>query len=305
MNAAPRATLPRPDGLDLRADPQDRADLRRRRSGPLVRVAAALVLAAAGLGAWWWWSAEPNAPAVSAPQPAAVNAVVAPATPEASVLHYPLPPAADASALDAGGAAAALAALLGPGASHWLLADDIPRRLVATLDNLGRDHAPVAAWPVLPTPGRFLAGEGSEPQAIDAANAARYEPFVAAIDHVDPVAAVDLYQRMYPLLQHAYRELGFGGRDFNDRVVAVTDLLLATPEPAQVRVVLPEVKGPVPSQRPWVRYEFADPSLQALSAGQKMLLRVGPANERRLKAKLRALRAELLRRSPPQSVPAR
>lgn len=304
MNAAPRATLLRPDALELRADPQDRTDLRRKRSGARSLALAVLVVAAAVAGAWWWWRAAPTPTAPSPPLSAPPqDATVSPAP--APDLHYPLPPAADATALDAGGVAAALAALLGAGASHWLVGDDLPRRLVATLDNLGRDHAPVAAWPIVPTPGRFLAADGTGPAPIAAENAARYEPFVAAVAHVDPQAAVDLYQRMYPLLQHAYRELGFGGRDFNDRVVAVLDLLLATPEPAQVRVVLPQVKGPVPSQRPWVRYEFADPSLQALSAGQKMLLRVGPANERRLKDKLRALRAELLRRSPPQPVPAR
>jgi hypothetical protein len=46
-----------------------------------------------------------------------------------------------------------------------------------------------------------------------------------------------------------------------------------------------------------VRYEFVDPALESLSAGQKILLRVGPANERRLKAKLSELRRELLARS--------
>lgn len=56
-----------------------------------------------------------------------------------------------------------------------------------------------------------------------------------------------------------------------------------------------EVKGPVPSTRPWVRYEFADPELQNLSAGQKILIRMGPAHERRLKQKLGELRANLVR----------
>jgi hypothetical protein len=68
--------------------------------------------------------------------------------------------------------------------------------------------------------------------------------------------------------------------------------LLAAPEPAApVRVQLTEVKGEWSSARPWVRYEFADPQLQALSSGQKIMVRVGLVNERRLKARLKALRA--------------
>jgi len=65
-----------------------------------------------------------------------------------------------------------------------------------------------------------------------------------------------------------------------------------------VPLQLTQVKGPIPSERPWVRYEFADPQLESLSAGQKILLRMGPVNQRRLKGKLEAIRAELVMRSP-------
>ena len=86
-----------------------------------------------------------------------------------------------------------------------------------------------------------------------------------------------------------------GDRYFNDRLVEVIDLLLATPEPAEPpRLRLTEVKGPIAPERPWVRYEFADPRLQSLAAGQKILVRMGLANERRVKAWLTAFRAELL-----------
>jgi hypothetical protein len=64
-----------------------------------------------------------------------------------------------------------------------------------------------------------------------------------------------------------------------------------------LKLRLTEVKGPIASLRPWVRYEFADPALEALSSGQKILLRVGPVNERRLKEKLAQLRSELASRA--------
>jgi hypothetical protein len=100
------------------------------------------------------------------------------------------------------------------------------------------------------------------------------------------------------VLQGAYQELGFPNGYFNDRLVAVIDLLLAAPQTEYpIRVQLMEVKGPIASLRPWVRYEFADPALESLSAGQKMLVRMGPVNQRRLKAKLAELRDELARRT--------
>jgi hypothetical protein len=53
-------------------------------------------------------------------------------------------------------------------------------------------------------------------------------------------------------------------------------------------------------ERPWVLYEFDDPALQALSAGQKMLLRMGPVNERRMKTKLAEIRRLVTADAPPR-----
>ena len=56
---------------------------------------------------------------------------------------------------------------------------------------------------------------------------------------------------------------------------------------------LVQVAGQVPSLQPWVRYEYVDPQLQALSAGQKIMVRVGLKNEQRLKAVLSKVRARV------------
>jgi len=42
-----------------------------------------------------------------------------------------------------------------------------------------------------------------------------------------------------------------------------------------------------------VLFEFADPSLEQLSAGQKIMIRIGPVNESRVKAKLADIRHAL------------
>jgi len=174
----------------------------------------------------------------------------------------------------------------------FLQMDGLVRRVVATVDNLGREHTPARLWPVNPTPERFAVVGSGPVQTIGLDNAARYGALVRWIESVDMERAVALYARLYPLFQQAYEELGYPGRYFNDRLVAVIDHLLQAPEPASpVAVKLTEVKGDVPSTRPWVRYEFADPQLQSLSSGQKIMVRVGLENERRLKVRLKALRA--------------
>jgi hypothetical protein len=92
---------------------------------------------------------------------------------------------------------------------------------------------------------------------------------------------------LYPLFQQAFVELGYPDGYFNDRLIEVIDHLLEAPEP----------KGPVKLVSPKVLYEFADPELERLSSGQKMMIRVGPENEARLKAKLREIRAAVAAQS--------
>jgi hypothetical protein len=174
----------------------------------------------------------------------------------------------------------------------FLQLDGFVRRAVATVDNLARSQAPVMVWPVIPTPQRFTTQRGENGvETIHPGNSQRYVPLVLMIESVDTGKAVDLYRSLYPLFQQAYEELGFPGRYFNDRLVQVLDHLIATPVPTEaLAVTLVDVKGTVPSTRPWVRYELADPALESLSAGRKMLLRTGPDNQRRLQAKLKDIR---------------
>lgn len=183
----------------------------------------------------------------------------------------------------------------------YLLLEKFVYRVVATVDNLARPLAPPSRWPIHTAPGRFTVVKGKDGTVIGAKNAARYAPFVALVESVDSARAVALYRQLYPLFQHAYEELGYSGKYFNDRLIAVIDLLLQTPEPAgALKVELPEFPGPLKPTRPWVLYRFADPALEDLASGQKILLRVGITNEKRLKAKLAEIRKLIVEQKPSQ-----
>jgi hypothetical protein len=274
-------------------------------------VAALLILLLLG-GAWYFWQQRfvlpPLTPPPTEPAPVAAAPPPAPSAPPAGIQH-PIdeaPPVAAASApapltLDNADPVmrSALVELLGSKAIAMLQTDDFARRVVASVDNLGRSQAASRLWPVTPTPGRFSVQAGDGGDQVAAANAARYDAFVALATSVDPKRAAAMYRRHYALFQRAYQELGYPDRYFNDRLVAVIDQMLATPDPATPPTLrLVEVKGPIAAgaDRPWTRYEFTDPALEALPAGSKVLLRMGPAHAQRVKAQLRALRAEIARK---------
>ena len=169
-------------------------------------------------------------------------------------------------------------------------------------------------WPLPRTPGQLVLQEQNGQTLLAAENAQRYRPWVQAVQAVDAQRAADLYRQLYPIFQRAYEDLGYPGRYFNDRLVQVIDHLLATPElPDPILVHLPEVKpgqtqAPDGSEQdsgtehrmvqPWVHYEFTDLQLQKLSAGQKIMLRIGEGNRLALKAKLREFRAAITATNP-------
>lgn len=286
-------------------DTRDAPEFRPRRETPIgTIVVGVLVLLAAAFFGWRWYQQQQQKPAEPVPvaaapndAPAAPPPAAAPTGPQNPVdaLAQPdpaLPKLADSDAR----VTKALSELLGAKrVAEFLRPDGIVRRFVATVDNLPREHAPPSVWPVQPAGQRFITeGPQGGVQTIAANNAARYNGIVLLAESVDPAKAAVVYAKLYPLFQQAYEELGYPGRYFNDRLIAVIDHLLQAPEPkGPVQVRLVEVKGDVPSQRPWVRYEYVDQQLESLSAGQKILVRMGPENERKAKASLRGLRQQI------------
>jgi hypothetical protein len=168
------------------------------------------------------------------------------------------------------------------------LTADVVRRIVATIDNLPRKHVSPRLLPLRPPPGDTVTNGRGEAVRLSPRNYARYARHVALAKAVDAKKVVAIYVYYYPLFQQSYEELGYPNRYFNDRVVDVIDHLLATPD----------VQGPVELVRPKVFYEFADPELEELSAGQKVLVRIGPENAAVIKAKLREIRRELVAEAP-------
>jgi hypothetical protein len=257
---------------------------------PLVGVAIAVAIAV--LGAWFYWHSHdtlPKAP-VAAEQ-------AAPAAPPEDRIEHPVPAAPEgapkATLPDLADSDAAISAALGDAAGAsiipYVVPESVIRHIVVTVDNLARQKIAVSKRPIAPPAGAFIA-EGDELHAtLDTQNFQRYEPMVGLLRKADMQRIAAVYLRFYPLFQKAYQDLGYPNGYFNDRLVQVIDVLLATPQ----------LTGPVELSRPNVMYIFADPKLEARPAGQKVLIRMGPDNAAAVKAKLMELRG-IITAAPPR-----
>lgn len=275
-----------------------------------------LLLAAAGIAAGiYLWQMDPvprlparsTAPQTTAPadgpvdradavsEPVPAEPPVAAAEPnELNEPKFPLPQTAapaDAAALPAAGDSDSpiLDSLLSLASreqlAQFLNLQDFARRFVVTVDNLPRQLVP-AQWSALrPIPGPFAVADDGERMTLQPENFQRYEAFVRFAESLDPKAVAKVYLRFYPLLQEQYREMGYPQGHLNDRVVAAIDDMLTAPE----------VSGPIRVVQPKVQYRFDDPLLESLSAGRKIMIRVGPENAARLKQVLRGLREQIIR----------
>lgn len=179
--------------------------------------------------------------------------------------------------------------------SLLLIREQIIPRIVATVDALPRSAWGSRLLPAKPPQGAFVTENDKGIISVGSQNAARYAPYMEIVDSVDPKALVAWYVQSYPLFQQAYRQLGYPKGYFNDRLIVAINDMLATPELAEPQALTLDAAKSV--------YRYADPAMESLSAGQRLLLRTGPANEVKIKDKLRAIRGQLVGHGP-QAGPA-
>jgi len=243
----------------------------------------------------WFGSTPAVHMAASAPAAASVPAVTSSATATAaavasSPLQLPAPTASLPALRDSDAfVLRALGTLLSKPALAWLVPQRLVLHFVATVDNLARPVVPLQVWPVHPLPGALRTQGQGDTLAIAPDNARRYLPYVHLLTALDPQRAAQMYLQLYPLCEQAWRELGHPKSAFNDRLLAVLANLQAAPEP----------QPPVLLRQPKVLFTYADPALEAASAGQKILMRMGLDDERAVKDWLRQFRQALLAQMQP------
>jgi hypothetical protein len=263
---------------------EDPQELRRRRLAWIIGSIIVIVVLVGG--GWYWYLRSHAAAPVEEPVRAATPA---PANTGPEIAH-PLAGAGSSAALPALNDSDqvvidSLVGVLGKEpVAQYLVPQSVVRHFVVTVDNLPRHKVAVDLRPVKPTAGQTVTMTQGDITTLSDANFARYAGLVRVIQNADTKSLVVVYERLYPLFQQAYEDLGYPGKYFNDRLVETIDDMLATPD----------VQGPIQLVQPRVFWAYADSSLEDRSAGQRLLIRMGPANERTIKAKLREFRAAII-----------
>jgi hypothetical protein len=166
---------------------------------------------------------------------------------------------------------------------RWMSSADLVRRFVGSLFAVAEGNSPRTFVAFLAPSVPFKALYRSGRPFASPASYARYDAIANAVGLLDVQQAAAAWRALEPLLARAHQEIAPPGRTLAQTLDEATAHLLAPRLPdSAARLV---ERGAV--------YAYVDPELERLTAAQKHLLRMGPANARVVQTKLRELRAAL------------
>lgn len=172
-----------------------------------------------------------------------------------------------------------------PDFAQWLENKNIIRRCVAIVDNIANGVSPVPHLQFLEPMGQFKVIKKNGEIILDPASYIRYQPITMVLVSLDSEKLVRAFHQLAPVIEEAYRELGYPGTKFQETLLDAINVLLKTPIP----------EGEILLEEKVTTYAFADPHLEALSDAQKHFLRMGPQNVKKIQAKLREIKTALER----------
>jgi Protein of unknown function (DUF3014) len=221
---------------------------------------AVVVVAAAGVG--YWYLKRPQAP----PPPPAQPQAQAPRPADA-----PLPPPEKSDA-QMRKDLASLSSM--PEWARWLGVSDLLDRFVVFVDNVAEDVSP----------RKQLDFISVQPQKSERLDTSRYDRIVAVIASVDAKGAAQVVRDMHPLLESAYRKLGYPDRKFDQVAAKALQRIIDAPVVEKPPRLVPKGAN---------NFGFEEEKLEAQGPVEKLLVRMGPRNTRILQDKARELAAAL------------
>ena len=166
-----------------------------------------------------------------------------------------------------------------------VLADEqLIRSIVVFVDNISRGEFPQTSLPYKRIEQEMSVRNIDENLFVMKANAhERFNQLIDTFVAVDTDQAMILYRTLQPLFQQAYAEIGSRNVNFDDTLRSAINAVRRSPN----------AEGPYQLVKPSVMFLYADASIENMEEMQKQLIRIGPENTEKLKAKLRQFSEQL------------
>lgn len=173
-----------------------------------------------------------------------------------------------------------------------IIDDDMVRRFVVFTDNFAQGTVAYEHSPFILPKTKFSVGtdkaltENENVLQWNEDSSKRFALYIDLLRSMDSDSLVQWYLEVKPLVDEAYRELGYDDDFTNTLQSAITRVL---------DMELP--KSSMDLVQPSVMYKFSDPQLEALPASDKLLLRLGKDNLLVMKSILLELHEKLAKQT--------
>ena len=158
-----------------------------------------------------------------------------------------------------------------------LLNKNLARQFVVFVDNLAHGELARKASPLIGPKQSFDALDVTNKTYLDPDSYHRFDMYADLLQTMNTDAVVSTYKLLLPLLNDAFAELGYETVTFNQRLkAAIKEMLNA-----------PIIEQPIELTSISVNYKFKDADLENLPDAQKLMIRMGPENTRKVKTALR------------------
>ncbi|PKG78966.1 DUF3014 domain-containing protein [Shewanella sp. Actino-trap-3] len=160
-----------------------------------------------------------------------------------------------------------------------ILKKDIARQFVVFVDNLAQGNMVRKASPLKGPDTKFTVSEITNKIYLNPDSYHRYDLYANFIEELSDKDLISTYNELKPLFTEAFTELGYSNIDFDTRMQQVFSMVADAPI----------IEDPIELSSISVNYKFVDPNLEALPNAQKLLIRMGPENARKIKAAVKKL----------------
>ena len=195
---------------------------------------------------------------------------------DATVVVEPLPALSDS---DDFVEAKTLAIANGMKIAPMIVKKDIARQFVVFVDNLAQGDLVRKASPLKGPDTQFSVSEITNKTFLNPDGYHRYDVYANFIAGLSDKDLITTYTELKPLFTEAFTELGYNDVDFDKRMQQAFSMIINAPI----------IEDPIELSSISVNYKYVNPNLEALPNAQKLLLRMGPENTRKIKAAVKKL----------------
>lgn len=164
-----------------------------------------------------------------------------------------------------------------------IIQQNLARQFVVFVDNLAQGELARKVSPMKGPNRTFTVSEITNKTYLNPDSYHRYDMYADLLANIDTGKLSATYQQLSPLFEQAFGELGYQELRFKERLIDAIDVMLEAPI----------IETPIELDGVSVNYQFVDTELEALPNAQKLLVRMGPDNTRKVKKALRRLQKQL------------